>query len=99
MILINNCLKEAHKKGIPNYKLKKWIYKKLRGRITIINRHEQGTSMPCLHCTAVLAKYELNITYMLDGKFVTQNAKDITDFKLTSNERRKFSLLHNIKID
>ena len=46
------------------------------------------TSMPCQHCTAILAKYELNVTYMLNGEFITQKAQDIVDCKLTSKERR-----------
>ena len=89
--LINNILDEARKKGVASYKLKRYVYKKLNGRIIILNRNEKGTSMPCQHCTAVLAKYELNVTYTINGEFITKNAKDIVDCKLTSKQRRFFN--------
>ena len=39
--LINSLLDEGRKKGIPSYKLKRYVYKRLNGRMIIINRNEQ----------------------------------------------------------
>ena len=84
-------MNKARKKGIPKHRIIPWIYKQLDGRITVINIKSFGTSKPCTHCTAVLAKFKLNVTYMDHGEFITKRSDEITDTKLTRSAKRRYN--------
>jgi hypothetical protein len=90
-------LELREKKGVPNYKLKEWIKRKVEC-IHVVRMTKDGSigcSTPCLLCRKLIISFDLRVCVQRYRRSV-QGQDDGQEhlFKLTSGQAAKFKACH-----
>jgi hypothetical protein len=90
---IKAATRAARKKGVPNYKLKEWIKRKVEC-IHVVRMTKDGSigcSTPCLLCRKLIISFDLRVVCTTGRSVQGQDdGQRSTCFKLTSGQAAKF---------
>ena len=94
--MIKTLKRVATRKGVPNYKLSKWIHRTQGVMVITRNRRcgDQGISLPCVLCRKALEKYKIHWSAMTNyGRVNSERSDDLPKSVPTGKQKRHYKFL------
>lgn len=93
--LLQKCIQDAQRHGVPSHKIAYWIHRKNTNIITIARWRGDGSfgcSVPCISCRKELCRYGFRVKcFTADGHWFDGylNDNDAPSSKMTSGQKQE----------